>query len=129
MAAMSRTKGATFERLIANMLSEATGSKWARRVRQNEKDSDIVSENPDFWHVSIECKHANTLALPAWWRQACSQAKHGQIPILVYRQTGTPIKVQVDAHHVNSATWPVKDRDLITMEWDTAMQWLREILK
>lgn len=121
----SRTKGQNFERLVANMLTEATGATWKRRVRQHGNDSDVVTEDPAFQHVSIECKHADRLCIPAWWRQAQAQAGD-KVPMLVYRQTGCPIAVIVDAHYVSPTTWPVRGRSKLTLDWESAMQWLRE---
>lgn len=126
MSKLSRTKGATFERKVANMLTEATGITWRRRVRNHDGDSDVVCDDAALAHISIECKHANTLCLPAWWRQAQEQAGTG-VPVLIYRQTGARGEsVMIDAHHANASHWPVAGRHTIIMGWDTAMQWLRE---
>jgi len=141
LSALSRTKGASFERFIANKLTESTGTLWRRRVRNHQGDSDLVSDDPAMSHIVIECKHANTLRLPEWWRQAQDQAyrripplviDHGaarqSLPVLVYRQTRGPIQIMLDAHHVNPAHWPVAGRYTVTLDWDAAMQWLREKL-
>lgn len=141
MSAMSRNKGAAFERLVANMLTEATGTKWRRRVRNLEGESDVHADDPALAHIIIECKHANRLCLPQWWRQAQLQAArslHGPVnvggalrvldgvPVLVYRQTGGPIFVVLDAHNVHPGTWPVPGRHVVSLDWDAATQWLRE---
>lgn len=127
MSAMSRTKGAAFERTVANLLTEATGSRWRRRVRQHDADSDVVADDPAMAHLVVECKHADRLCLPDWWRQAQAQCQRpGQIPVLVYRQTGGPVRVQLDAHHVHPATWPAYGRHVVTLDWEAAVQWLRE---
>ena len=86
MSAMQRNKGAAFERKVANLLTEATGTTWRRRVRNQAGDSDVVADEPAFARISIECKHANTLCLPAWWRQAQDQAGEEGVPVLIYRQ-------------------------------------------
>ncbi|OZI36756.1 hypothetical protein CEG14_14920 [Bordetella genomosp. 1] len=125
---MQRQKGAAFERTVSNMLTEATGTTWRRRVRNQANDSDVIADNPAYARISIECKHANTLALPAWWRQAQAQAGAHGLPVLIFRKTGGPIRVMVDAHHINSSHWPVLGRHTITLEWEPAMQWLREKL-
>lgn len=128
MSALSRTKGASFERKVANMLTEATGAKWRRRVRNHDGDSDVIADNPAYAHISVECKHAAQLRLPQWWRQAQAQAGQG-IPVLVYKASGTVgEKVMLDAFHVNPSHWPVPGRYTITLDWDVAMQWLREKL-
>ncbi|WP_254595918.1 putative PDDEXK endonuclease [Achromobacter anxifer] len=129
MSAMQRNKGAAFERKVANLLTEATGKVWRRRVRNAADDSDVVADDPAFAHIVIECKHANTLCLPAWWRQAQQQAGEQGVPVLIYRQTGARGEsVMVDAHHVNPRTFPVRGRHTVTFAWEAAMQWMREML-
>ncbi len=109
MSAMQRNKGAAFERKVANLLTEATGTIWRRRVRNQAGDSDVVADEPAFARISIECKHANTLCLPAWWRQAQDQAGEDGVAVLIYRQTGARGEsVMVDAHHVNPRIFPAR---------------------
>lgn len=129
MSAMQRNKGAAFERKVANLLTDATGTTWRRRVRNQAGDSDVVADEPAFARISIECKHANVLCLPAWWRQAMEQAGASGVPVLIYRQTGARGEsVMVDAHHVNPRTFPVRGRHTVTFAWEAAMQWMREML-
>lgn len=129
MSALSRNKGSAYERRIANQLSEATGTRWRRRVRNHEGDSDVVADDPAFDCISVECKHATTLCLPAWWRQAQAQAGETRIPMLVYKRTGMiGDLVMLDAHDVNPRTFPVRGRYTVTMDWAAAMQWMREKL-
>lgn len=126
---MARRKGASYERRIANQLTEATGATWRRRVRNHGGDSDVVADDPAYARISIECKHANTLCLPAWWRQAMDQAGAEGIPVLVYKRTGmVGDLVVLDAHDLNPKTFPVRGRHTATLGWDAAMQWLREKL-
>lgn len=127
MSAMQRNKGAAYERKVAGLLTEATGTAWRRRVRNRAGDSDVVADNPELAKFVIECKHANALSLPAWWLQAREQAGSAGIPVLIYRQTGARGEtVMTDAYHVNPTYWPVAGRHTVTMGWEAAMQWLRE---
>lgn len=129
MSALSRNKGAAYERRIANQLSEATGTRWRRRVRNLEGDSDVVADDPAFDCISVECRHATTLCPPAWWRQAQDQAGAQGVPVLIYRQTGARGEsVIVDAHDVNPKIFPVRGRHTITLGWEAAMQWMRDML-
>ncbi|MBV2161401.1 putative PDDEXK endonuclease [Achromobacter denitrificans] len=129
MSATQRNKGAAYERKVANLLTEATGTTWRRRVRNQAGDSDVVADEPAFALISIECKHANTLCLSSWWRQAQDQAGAEGVPVLIYRQTGARGElVMVDAHHVNSKTFPARGRHTVTLGWEAAMQWMREML-
>jgi len=129
MSAMQRNKGAAFERKVANLLTEATGTTWRRRVRNQAGDSDVVADEPAFAGISIECKHANVLCLSAWWRQAVEQAGARGVPVLIYRQTGARGEtVMVDANDVNPKIFPVRGRHTVTLGWEAAMQWMREML-
>lgn len=129
MSAMQRNKGATFERKVAILLTEATGTTWRRRVRNQAGDNDVVADDPAFARISIECKHANELSLPAWWRQAQAQAGAEGVPVLIYKQTGARGEtVMVDAHDVNPKIFPVRGRHTVTLGWEAAMQWMREML-
>jgi len=129
MSAMQRNKGAAFERKVANLLTDATGTIWRRRVRNQAGDSDVVADEPAFAGISIECKHANVLCLSAWWRQAVEQAGLAGVPVLIYRQTGARGEmVMVDAHDVNPKIFPVRGRHTVTLGWEAAMQWMREML-
>lgn len=141
MSAMQRNKGRAFEQLVARMLTGATGIQWRRIVRNIKGEDDVAADAPELRHIVVECKHANTLCLPEWWRQAQDQAArslHGPVridgelrvlpgvPVLVYRKTRGAIQVQLDAHNVNPATWPVPGRYVVTLDWEPFTQWLRE---
>ncbi len=65
MSAMQRTKGAEYERKVAKLLTEATGTAWRRRMRNQAGDSDVVADESAFALIVIECKHANVPCLPA----------------------------------------------------------------
>lgn len=126
---MARAKGAEYERRIANQLTEATGTRWRRRVRNHQGDSDVMPDVPAYARLSIECKHATRLCLPAWWRQAQAQAGEAGIPVLIYKRTGTVGDlVMLDAYDLNPRTFPVRGRHTVTLGWDAAMQWMREML-
>lgn len=108
MSAMQRNKGAAFERKVVILLTDATGTTWRRRVRNQAGDCDVVADEPAFAGISVECEHANFLCLPAWWRQAVEQAGAGGVPVLIYRQTGARGEtVMVDAQDVNPKIFPV----------------------
>ena len=129
MSKLSRNKGAAYERRIANQLSEATGTRWRRRVRNHEDDGDVVPDDPVFDLISVECKHATTLCLPAWWRQAQAQTGESRIPVLIYKRTGmVGDQVVLDAYDLNPKTFPVRGRHTVPLGWDAAMQWLRDKL-
>jgi hypothetical protein len=45
--------------------------------------------------LALEVKRCEQLQLDAWWTQAKGQAKHGQVPVLVYRQNRKPWRVRM----------------------------------
>jgi hypothetical protein len=114
---MSRTKGATFERLVAKKLHLLTGVKFDRNLSQYQKkgQGDLTPDSAD-WPFLIECKHCNTAELPAWRRQAVAAAEGtGKAPCVIYRITGGPIRVQVPLSAL-CAAWPSDEWADITLE-------------
>ncbi|RCX09800.1 putative PDDEXK endonuclease [Extensimonas vulgaris] len=98
MGSLSRTKGQSGERELAALLSELTGRRIARRVRQHAGDSDLVGL-PD-WCIESKRARSAPLSLVAreWWPQAVTQANaQGTIPLLCFRADRQPWR----------AVWPV----------------------
>lgn len=86
MGAMSRTKGQSGEREAAAVLSELTGRKVARRVRQHEGDSDLTGlENWGCgWCVEVKrVAKCQPSMLGFYWEQAVTQAKAAGLPPLL----------------------------------------------
>lgn len=91
MGGLSRTKGASGELELAALLTEITGHRITRRVRQHAGDSDLVGLPG--W--SVECKRYATAPLAliggVWWPQAIEQALEvGALPVLFYRGDRQP---------------------------------------
>jgi len=89
MGMMQRNKGKRGEREAAAILSEVTGRKVTRRVRQHDGDSDLVG----LVGFSIEVKVASRVTaaiVDEWWEQAKSHADAGHEPMLMYRQDRQP---------------------------------------
>lgn len=128
MSKMSRTKGAKFERRVANALSEALGCVFKRRVRNHTGESDLTPETPEFAMFSLECKNQAVLKLPEWWRQTLEQTKEGQVPVLFYKKAGSPaMYVMFDAHDVNASAFPRPRQEEVTFSFDGGVQMMREI--
>lgn len=85
MSASQRTKGATAERELAGILSDLLGVDCKRQLGQ-ERDGGCDIK---LGHARIQVKRRETLALPAWWRQAVADAADG-VPVLAWRQSGKP---------------------------------------
>jgi len=91
MGSMSRTKGASGERELAALLSELSGRRIVRRVRQHAGDSDLLGLDP--WCIESKRARAAPMALIAreWWPQAVAQARaHGGVPLLCFRADRAP---------------------------------------
>lgn len=81
-----RAKGASAEREVAKLL-EPTCGKLKRNLEQVRSGGhDLIGID---W-LAIEIKRQETLNVEAWWAQTVSQAKDGQIPVLIYRQSRKP---------------------------------------
>lgn len=86
MSKMQRNKGASFEREIANLLTDHLGSKVKRNLAQTRggatEGSDIT-----FGRWSIECKRRAKISVYEWLDQAQRDA-NGLVPVVVARADG-----------------------------------------
>ena len=93
----SRTKGASFERLICQKINTYLIAKGLdQRVKRNldqyqtKGQCDIVFDN-----FAIECKRykSGKTNFPKgdWWTQAVASAKDTHIPILIYKYDRRPV--------------------------------------
>lgn len=99
MGAMSRNKGAVYEREVATALEDLTGIKWKRNLEQvrAEDQSDLTPDNADFPFV-LECKRyaKGNGCKPAWQAQAsAAAAKLGKLPAVVFRFDGLKTRVAI----------------------------------
>lgn len=89
----SRQKGAAAEREAFGLFNELLGrNEFRRNISQTRAGG---CDNEGHLKVAIEVKRQETLALPAWIRQAREQAKPDQVPVLAWRQSRTPWQVAV----------------------------------
>lgn len=87
-----RNKGKAGEREFAKLLGEALGIEFNRNLDQVRNGGyDLIGLE----QLAIEVKRQENLAVGSWWKQALSQAKEGQTPILAYRQSRKPWTVVV----------------------------------
>ena len=89
MGKMSRRKGATFERLVANEVKKvwATGRRGIGQARSAGEVADV--EGTPFW---LELKHRKQVNIRAAMRQAVEQSD-GRPPVVVSRSNGEDILV------------------------------------
>lgn len=97
MGTMSRRKGATFEREVANLIRDNLGFDCKRNLEQYQAGGDDLSGVPGW---SIECKrYANTKPsdIKLFWLQCEAQAAaKGDRPVLIVKQDRKPIQVFIN---------------------------------
>jgi Holliday junction resolvase len=84
MSKMQRTKGATFEREIANDLTESWGVKVKRNLGQARDSGDDITVPP----FRIECKRRKGIAVYEWLEQcemACYKVMRREFPVVIAR--------------------------------------------
>ena len=95
--ANSRNKGKGGERELARLLRDEMGFDVTRNLNQTrDSGHDILGLEP----FALEVKREQTIRLPAWWRQAVSQAEAaGMKPALAYRldRKGWRVRIPLDA--------------------------------
>jgi Holliday junction resolvase len=140
----SRTKGATAERKLVQMLKDSVGDivdcdSIKRNLDQYQKKdcTDIILGEI----FAVECKHykSGNWYKEDWWLQAQVSAKLlNMIPVLVWRYDRQPFRVTLPIYAVNREF--ALDDDLhdfpregnaiapVTMDFDTAVMVMREWL-
>lgn len=86
MGKAQRTKGATFERAVANDLSERLGRVVQRNIGQSRDGGDDITVQP----FRIECKARAGIASLAWLEQAEAASRAGEIPVVVMKADRKP---------------------------------------
>lgn len=117
MSAMSRNKGAAFERKVAAELFTRLGIAFKRDLSQYQTSGkgDLTADDAS-WPFLIECKHCTRADLPAWRRQATDAARAVRLmPCVVYRITGGPIRVSVPLSAF-CAAWPEGEWADVTLD-------------
>ncbi len=97
MGAMSRRKGATFEREVASLIRDHLGYECKRNLEQYQQGGDDLSGVPGW---SIECKRYATVKpadIKLFWLQCEAQASvKGLRPVLFVKQDRKPIQVYIN---------------------------------
>lgn len=89
----SRNKGANAEREVRDIVRAAgfEATRDGQVYEDDEPNEDLVHNIPG---VHIEVKRRETLAIPAWCRQAEEDAR-GRVPWVVFRQSRQPWRAVV----------------------------------
>lgn len=82
MSASQRRKGAAGENELCRLLGDELGLDISRKLGQARDGGNDV----DVGKFAVEIKRHETLALPAWWRQAVANAGD-RIPAVAFRQS------------------------------------------
>mgnify|MGYP005725436515 FL=1 len=98
----SRNKGASFEREVANLLTNDLNlTNNIRRILEQTREKNLPDLILGRWY--LECKRYGSGAEPldAWWKQVLEATKNKGIPALVYKFDRRPIKVRVPIGAIN----------------------------
>lgn len=101
MGKLSRTKGASFERVIANELREALHlpKEAARRGLQSRRGgAEVPDVVVDDLPLHIECKHSGSATPPAALRQAshdCLTRESPHLPVVILKRDRLPAVVHM----------------------------------
>jgi Holliday junction resolvase len=129
----SRAKGARGEKEVLDILEEQLGLKLVRNKQQTARGGRDISEDVDRMQrpipFAIEVKFQDEDFLSSWWEQTLRQAEEsGRMPVLFYRRSRRPWTVCIDPHDLNSEVFPQRRGQLIRMDLEVALQWMRERL-
>ena len=98
----SRNKGASFEREVANLLTNDLNlTNNIKRILEQTREKHLPDLILGRWY--LECKRYGSGAEPleAWWQQVLAATKNKGIPALVYKFDRRPIKVRVPLGAIN----------------------------
>ena len=87
----SRNKGATGERELAALLTDALGVVVQRKLGQARDGGDDIQ----IGQYRIEVKRREALRLDEWCKQVEDAAGVGDVPVVAYRRNGQPWRVVV----------------------------------
>lgn len=85
MAKISRQRGATYEREVANEIFDMLGIRIKRNLKQYQQsgEGDLILGD-----YLIECKRRRSIAVYEWMRQAVEATQPGQTPVVIMRADG-----------------------------------------
>lgn len=87
----SRNKGATGERELAALLTDALGFVVQRKLGQARDGGDDIQVG----QYRIEVKRREALRLDEWCKQVEDASQPGDVPVVAYRRNGQPWRVVV----------------------------------
>jgi Holliday junction resolvase len=125
-----RNKGKQGEREFAKLLGEGLGIEFSRNLDQVRNGGyDLIGLK----QLAIEVKRCETLCIGSWWKQAKSQAKEDQTPVLAYRQSRKDWTVIVPAKFVTKDLLALcqydEKRKIMLMTLDTFIKLIAKKLR
>ena len=89
----AKKAGAAFERLVADYLAGVLDDRIDRRVKTGAADKGDIGGVRDSYgrRVVVECKDSSRMELPAWTREAHSEAANdgAVVGVVVHKRRGT----------------------------------------
>ena len=128
-----KTKGSSFERLVAKALEDFLGIRFDRNPFEQQRQAnqpDLVTRL-ESWPFSIECKRYKVGSfVPAWWMQSKSAAEaHGTLPCVIYKFDRQPIWVAVSWEAIGAMNGvEYNEDDLVFMNLESFAFVAREIM-
>jgi len=131
MGAMSRRKGAAFEREVASLIRDNLGYECKRNLEQYQAGGDDLSGVPGW---SIECKRYASCVpsdIKTFWLQCEAQAAaKGCRPVLIVRQDRKPIQVFINWMGAGADCYEPSDfRSVAEIDFDLWCGIVRETLE
>lgn len=134
-----RQKGQEGEREVARAMNSIVESVLVKHglkvparpiVQRNQNQSAVGgSDLTNPFHLAIEVKRQETLAINTWWKQCCASAiADGAVPVLLFRQNGNRswrcillVDVPIgDGSHVSGVRAEIS--------WDSFLQWFYNLV-
>ena len=98
----SRNKGASFEREVANLLTNDLNlTNNIRRILEQTREKHLPDLMLGRWYLEFKRYGSGAEPLDAWWKQVLEATKNKGIPALVYKFDRRPIKVRVPLGAIN----------------------------
>ena len=142
MGANPRTKGASGEREVADMLNDIVDlvrvekglpvlEKRDRPFQRNQNQSAVGGDdltNP--YRLSIEVKRQEALSVNTWWKQCLeSCARFDNIPILIFKQNRKKWRIimwgDLPMQPYTAATHRCMAHQRVEVDLDTFKQWFK----
>lgn len=124
-----RAKGHAFERELIKKFHDEFGDCASHLKRNLDQYQTVGKADIEFHNLMIEAKRyaSGHWHKPEWWTQARTSAGETHIPVLIYKYDRQPIRLVFPLRIMSD--YSMKTEETITVDWDTGMLLMREILE